>query len=92
MKKQNDEKQEQAQKVTPKAIDVLTLLAQEQFIMDGTAKPSGKQPELLTSYDIREMFKDFVEVGIGEVSLLMLRLAFKPKYIDGKPFWAVYRR
>lgn len=61
----------------------------ETFVMDPSA--TG-ETTLVTSFDLRKMFRDVLDISINDITLMMMKLGFRPSMISGTACWKLIKR
>ena len=61
----------------------------ETFVMDPSA--TG-ETTLVTSFDLRKMFRDLLDISINDITLIMMKLGFRPSMTSGTACWKLIKR
>lgn len=67
--------------------DIIIKYIKENFHVLGEAS----QMEYVTSADIIRELSEMVTLSIADVTSLMDQAGFKIEFVEGKPYWIVYR-
>lgn len=84
MEKENEEGKENIS-----IFDAFSKMMNEVFVMDFSAE--GEET-LVTSEDIRKMFREVLDVSVNDITLMMMKLGFRVSMIGNTACWKLVRR
>lgn len=84
MKKKNDEEKE-----IYSVFDAFSEMMEEVFVMDPNAEG---EKEIITSFQIREMFRDALDINVNDITMTMLKKGFRSKIVAGTACWQLIRK
>lgn len=69
--------------------DALLDMMDEVFVMDPSA--TG-ETILITSFELRKMFRDTLDISINDITLMMMKKGFRPSMVTGTACWQLIRK
>ena len=84
-----DRIEEENKEKTYGVFDALSDLLEETFVLDPSA---AGEKTFITSFEIREMFRDLLDISVNDITITMMKKGFRPNIISGTACWALVRK
>lgn len=82
-------KEEKNEKEIFSVFDAFSELMEEIFVMDPNAEG---EKEIITSFQIREMFRDALDLNVNDITMSLLKKGFRSKIVAGIACWQLVRK
>lgn len=82
-------KEEENEKEIFSVFDAFSEMMEEVFVMDPNAEG---EKEHITSFQIREMFREALDINVNDITMTMLKKGFRSKIIAGTACWQLVRK
>lgn len=67
-------------------------IAIEYIEQNYSSEGESRNFDFVTSADIVRELSEMVILSVSEVSRLMIEKGFHVQFVDGKPYWAIYKK
>lgn len=82
-------KKEEKEKEIYSVFDAFSEIMEEVFVMD--PKAEGDK-EIITSFQLREMFREALDINVNDITMTMLKKGFRSKIVAGIACWQLVRK
>ena len=89
MKSKKEEEKEEKEKEIFSVFDAFSEMMEEVFVMYPNAEG---EKEHITSFQIREMFREALDISVNDITIKMMKKGFRPNIISGTACWVLVRK